>query len=96
MLKIDEKDGKFIIKVRVIPRAGRSAIVGEHDGALKIKIAAPPVDGAANDELIAVLARALDTAKNCIAIVAGHSSRTKRVSLRVSREKIDSILQAKS
>jgi uncharacterized protein (TIGR00251 family) len=80
----------------VVPRASRSGIVGEHDGALKIKIAAPPVDGAANDVLIAVLARALDIPKSSVTIVAGQSSRKKRVSLSVPREKIDSILQGKS
>ena len=45
-----EKDGSITFSVRVVPRASRSEIVGEHDGALKIKLAAPSVDGAANAE----------------------------------------------
>ena len=47
---------ELLFKVQVVPRASRSEIVGEHNGALKIRLAAPPVDGAANEELISVVA----------------------------------------
>ena len=46
-----EKDGAVIFTVRVAPRASKTEIVGKFDGALKIRIASPPVDGAANAEL---------------------------------------------
>ena len=67
------------IDVRVIPRAGRSGFSGLRDGALVVRLAAAPVDGAANDELIALLARALHVPKRDITIVSGERSRSKRV-----------------
>ena len=45
MINLAEKDGAIIFNVRVVPRASKSEIVGELDGALKIRIASPPVDG---------------------------------------------------
>jgi uncharacterized protein (TIGR00251 family) len=67
------------IDVRVIPRAGRSGVAGMRDGAVLVRLAAAPVDGAANDELIAVLSRALDVPRRDIVIVSGERSRSKRV-----------------
>ena len=63
----------------MIPRAGRSGIAGLRDGALLVKLAAAPVDGAANEELIALLAKALRIPKRDITIVLGERARTKRV-----------------
>jgi uncharacterized protein len=74
------KDG-VIISVRVIPRAGRSGIVGVRKGALLVRLKAPPVDGAANAELIDVLAEALSVAKRDITIASGLASKQKRVSI---------------
>jgi uncharacterized protein len=68
-----------LLDIRVIPRAGRSGIAGLRDGALLVRLAAAPVDGAANAELIDVLARALDVPKRAIEIVSGERSRAKRV-----------------
>jgi uncharacterized protein (TIGR00251 family) len=68
-----------IIDVRVIPRAGTSGIVGTRDGALLVRLNAPPVDGAANAELVEVLARALGLPKRAICLVSGERSRRKRV-----------------
>ena len=65
--------------VRVQPRASRSAIEGVHGGALKVRLHAPPVDGAANDALVALLADALDVPRRAVRIVAGASSRAKIV-----------------
>jgi len=65
--------------VRVIPRAGRSGFAGLRDGALLVRLAAAPVDGAANDELIAMLARALHLPKRNITIISGERSRSKRL-----------------
>ena len=67
------------IDVRVIPRAGRSGFAGLRDGALLVRLAAAPVDGAANDELIALIARALHVPKRDITIVSGERSRSKRL-----------------
>ena len=65
--------------VRVQPRASRSEIVGEYDGAIKVRLSAPPVDGAANDALVDLLARELSVARRSITIVSGASSRNKTV-----------------
>lgn len=67
--------------VRVQPRASRSEVVGEHDGALRIRLAAPPVDGAANEALIELLADLVHVAKRSVRIVAGESSRRKVVEI---------------
>ena len=73
--------GAGLIDVRVIPRAGKSGVAGLRDGALLVRLAAAPVDGAANVELIAVLASALHLPKRCIRIVSGDRSRSKRVQI---------------
>ena len=70
-----------VIDVRVIPRAGRSGLAGMRDGALLVRLTAPPVEGAANEELIAVLAKALGVPKRAVTIVAGERSRAKRVAV---------------
>ena len=67
------------VDVRVIPRAGRSEFAGLRDGALLVRLAAAPVDGAANDELIALVARALHLPKRDITIISGERSRSKRI-----------------
>jgi uncharacterized protein (TIGR00251 family) len=67
------------LDIRVIPRAGRNEFAGLRDGALVVRLAAAPVDGAANDELIALLAKALKIPKRDIAIVGGERSRSKRI-----------------
>jgi uncharacterized protein (TIGR00251 family) len=67
------------LAVRVIPRARKDALAGTRDGALLVRLAAPPVDGAANAALIVFLAALLDRPKRDIAIVAGQTSRDKRV-----------------
>lgn len=74
----DEADG-CILPVYATPRAGRTEIAGERDGALWLRLAAPPVEGAANDELLDFLARQLDVPRRALAIVAGAGSRHKRV-----------------
>jgi uncharacterized protein (TIGR00251 family) len=75
------RDGRLVFKVQVVPRASRSEIVGEHDGALRVRIAAPPVDGAANKELIHVLAKALNVPRSSITIISGEGGRLKQVSV---------------
>jgi len=69
------------VTVRVTPRAGKTAIAGVRDDVLLVKLAAAPVDGAANDALIALLADTFDLPKRNIAIASGDRSRTKRVTL---------------
>ena len=69
-------------------RASRSEIVGEHDGALKVRIAAKPVEGAANRELKRLLAKIFKLPQNAVEIIAGSNSKRKVV-------RIDGVDQAK-
>ena len=68
-----------MLDVRVIPRAGRSQLAGTREGALLVRLGAAPVDGAANAELIEVLAKCLGVPKRNITLIAGERSRAKRV-----------------
>lgn len=65
--------------VRVQPRSSRNAVEGEHGDALKVRLTAPPVDGAANEALVALLADELEVGRRAIRIVAGENSRNKIV-----------------
>jgi uncharacterized protein (TIGR00251 family) len=77
----DTPDG-VVIDIKVIPRAGKTAIAGTRDNALLVRLAAPPVEGAANESLIELLARTFQLPKRQIAIIAGDKSRTKKVKIR--------------
>ena len=68
-----------VIRVRAKPRASQSRVVGVTDGALHVAIAAPPVDGAANDELVRVLAAHFGLPRRCVTLISGESSRHKRI-----------------
>jgi uncharacterized protein (TIGR00251 family) len=68
-----------ILNIRVIPRAKRSGVGGRRGDAWLIRVQAPPVDGAANEELINVLAKLLDVPKRAVTIIGGERSREKRV-----------------
>lgn len=70
-----------VIDVRVIPRAKRNEISGERDGAIVVRLAAPPVEGAANDVLVSYLAESLDVPRRQVRIVSGERSRHKRVAI---------------
>jgi uncharacterized protein (TIGR00251 family) len=67
------------IDVRVIPRARRTTLEGERDGALLVRVSAPPVGDAANHQLIVVLAKALGVSRRQVQIVSGQKGRRKRV-----------------
>jgi uncharacterized protein len=71
--------GGIVIDVRVIPRAGKSGIAGTRGDALLVRLHAAPVEGAANEELIEVMAGALGVAKRAVTLAGGARSRQKRV-----------------
>ena len=77
----------LIINVRVVPRASKSEIVGEHDGALKVRVNAPPIDGVANAELIKVLSKKLNVPKSAVEIISGQTSKHKQVRINGLDEK---------
>lgn len=69
------------LDVRIIPRAKRTTIDGERDGALLVRLAAPPVEGAANDALIRYFAERTRLPRHAIRIVSGERSRRKRLAI---------------
>jgi uncharacterized protein len=70
-----------ILAVRVIPRSPRSKIDGRRGDAILVRLAAPPVEGAANDALIDLLSREFHLPKRQITIVSGATARDKRVEI---------------
>jgi uncharacterized protein (TIGR00251 family) len=80
-LVLEGKDGSLRFRVRVKPRSSKTRILGVREGALEVAVAAPPVDGAANSELICVLAAAVARGKSALEIVSGQGSRSKLVAI---------------
>jgi uncharacterized protein (TIGR00251 family) len=78
-MRYREEEGALVFAVRVVPRASKTAAAGEHDGALKVRVAAPPVEGAANAELTRFLARSLGVPIRSVEIIGGHTSKAKLV-----------------
>jgi uncharacterized protein (TIGR00251 family) len=76
-----ESGGALVFRVQVVPRASLSEIVGEHNGALRVRLAAAPVDSAANEALIRTLALAYKVSRRAVQITAGHTSKLKQVSV---------------
>lgn len=78
-IRYEQRGDAVRIPVRAQPRASRSELAGEYDGALKVRLAAPPVEGAANEELVRLLARLLGVPKSAVRVVSGESGRNKMV-----------------
>lgn len=78
---IEECPGVIRLRVRVQPRASRTEVVGEHDGALKLRLAAPPVDDQANRELVRFVAKALGVSPSRVRLVSGATSRSKTLEI---------------
>lgn len=81
MIKLSTKDGRVTFAVRVQPRASKSGVAGELDGVLKIRLASPPVEGQANEELIRLIAKLFDAPRQRVAILSGQTSKNKVVSV---------------
>jgi uncharacterized protein (TIGR00251 family) len=84
--------GGIVLSIMVQPRAGRTEVVGPHGDLLKIRLAAPPVDGEANEELVRFLAKTFGVAKRSVTIESGETGRKKRV--RVVGMTVDSVRMA--
>jgi uncharacterized protein (TIGR00251 family) len=76
---IDDRPGGVRIAVHVQPRASRTEIAGVHGDALKVRLAAPPVDGAANEALVTFLTDRFAVPRRAVTIVSGAQSRSKVV-----------------
>jgi uncharacterized protein len=74
-------EDEVVLRVHVQPGTGRSAVVGRHGDALKVRVAAPPVGGRANEALVQLLAATVGVKGEQVTLVSGESSRAKRVRL---------------
>lgn len=93
MIEVSERDGVLRFLVRVQPRASRDAIAGEIEGALKIRLTAPPVDDRANEALRRFLAAQLNIPISAVRIAGGERSRTKRIEVQgVERQRVFALL----
>jgi uncharacterized protein (TIGR00251 family) len=88
-VQITETSDGIIFEVRITTRAASAAIAGEYEGAVKVRVSSPPVDGAANAELIRLISKKLGVAKSAVVILSGETSRTKR--LRVTGAKAQTL-----
>jgi uncharacterized protein len=96
MIEMSEREGSVVFAVRVAPRASRDAIDGEYQGALKVRLTAPPVDDKANDALCRLLAERLKIPQSAVRIASGGKSRKKRVAIRgVDAAQIQALIPAK-
>ena len=83
------------LTVRVIPRSSKPGIAGIREGALLVRLQSPPVEGAANDELIRVMAEAFGAARRDVEIVVGERSKLKRVAIAtVDRPHVNAVLRS--
>jgi hypothetical protein len=95
VIEIIERDGSVVFAVRVTPRASREAIEGEYQGALKVRLTAPPVEERANDALRRFLAARLNVPVSAVRIVSGEKSRNKRIAIAgVTRAQVISLAVA--
>jgi len=80
-LDVRDTDGGVTLRVRVQPRASREGLGGERDGALVVRLTAPPVEGKANEALARFLGRALGVPPSAVRVVRGATGRDKRVAV---------------
>jgi len=79
MLDVKDTPEGAVLSVRVLPRSSRNELAGETGGALKVKLTAPPVEGAANKGLIKLLASVFKVPKSSVEIISGETSKNKKV-----------------
>jgi uncharacterized protein (TIGR00251 family) len=88
-------DGSASLLVSVIPNAKRTEAVGLHDGALRVRLAAPAIEGRANEALVAWLADELQLTRRQVELKQGGSSRRKRLVLDCASSRVEAWLQAR-
>lgn len=85
-LKLSTRGDAILLEVHVVPRAAKTAVVGIHDGRLKVALDAPPVDGAANAALLHFIADALALRQRDVTLLRGEKGRQKTLAIRGSDE----------
>ncbi|RJQ25941.1 MAG: YggU family protein [Peptococcaceae bacterium] len=93
MLDIREDKEGSVFKVRVQPRASRNELAGVFEGALRVRLTAPPVEGAANEACRTFLAERLGVPRSRVEVISGHTGRNKLVRVsNVNREQVLKLL----
>lgn len=77
----NEDNGTAVVRLHVQPGAGKTAVVGRHGDSMKVRVAAPPEGGRANDAVVALIAQTFDVKLAAVTLVTGESSRAKRVQI---------------
>ncbi len=77
----NEEDGTVVVRLHVQPGAGKTTVVGRHGDAMKVRVAAPPEGGRANDAVVALIAQTFDVKLASVTLVSGQTSRAKRVQI---------------
>jgi len=91
---MNEISGGIELHLRVIPRASKNAIQGLHDGALKIRLTTPPVDGKANQALVKFLSKTLKISKSQIKLTQGETNRNKTLKITgISKDELTRIIE---
>jgi uncharacterized protein len=93
MIPYSIKGRQVLFKVHVVPGASRSEIAGIHNDSLRVRVAARPVEGAANEELILILAKTFKVSKSSVRIVSGARGRSKQVSIEGDTETLVEVLK---
>lgn len=87
-------DAACELQVQVVPNASRTAVAGLHDGALRVRLMAPPIDGRANTALLAWVAAALGLPRRSVQLLSGESGRRKRLALDCAPARVAAWLRA--
>lgn len=77
----NDETGTAVLRLHVQPGAGKTAVVGRHGDAVKVRVAAPPEGGRANDAVVALVAQTFDVKLAAVSLVSGQSSRAKKVQI---------------
>ena len=91
---LKRRTGGCELQVQVVPNAGRTGCAGLHDGALRVRVAAPPIDGRANLALLHWLAQSLGLPRRGVRLLSGDSARRKRLHIECEVEQVARWLQA--
>ncbi len=90
----DEDSGTAVIRLHVQPGAGKTAVVGRHGDAVKVRVAAPPEGGRANDAVVALVAASFDVKLAAVTLLSGQSSRAKRVQIEgIAEAEVERLLE---
>ncbi|HYA14540.1 MAG TPA: DUF167 domain-containing protein [Syntrophales bacterium] len=93
MIYIKETKNGVVLRIHVVPKSAKSEISGIQDDALKLKIAAPPVEGQANEACKRFFSDILGVRKNQVTIVSGHKSRKKTIAIEgIGKKEIEDII----